>query len=443
MSCLPLRRGIASACFFSICFRKQDPVSGPSKQGGQDMTQSLRANNQKIAAAVTFLAAGVLLVGLIYGKEFLVPIVIAVLLTGLISSAIVRLEKIGFPTWLATVIALSAGFLALTLVVIIFSNQTDAIAEAWPRYAERLEKLIVSLTAMSGPDLAAKITGSVGLADLSGPISQLADSAGTFVGNVGLIVMYTGFLLAERGHLTSKFGNLVADAKRAEDIQSLFESVSRGIRSYLWIKTIMSVMTGALCYAILRLYGVDFAEIWGLLIFLLNFIPTIGSIIGVIIPSIVALIQFDTAWPFVQVLVLMGCVQFVIGNLIEPKYMGETLDLSPFVVIVSLTFWGTIWGIEGAFLSVPITASIAIVCRHIPDFHWLGVLLSSGGQSDASAGPPEPAAPETSGFRFSWPFGKSRQDLEELNALRVELDTLKSERSGQAQTKGKSGQGAT
>ena len=407
------------------------------------MKKSAQANSQKIAASVIFLAAGVLLVALIYGRGFLVPIVIAALLAGLISSAIVRLEKIGVPTWLAMVSAISAGFLAMTLVVVIFSNQTDAIAEAWPRYAERLEKLIFDLTAMSGPDLATKISGSVGLADLSGIISQLADSAGTFVGNVGLIVMYTGFLLAERGHMTSKLGNLVTDPKRADDLQAMLDSVSGGIRSYLWIKTIMSVMTGALCYVILRLYGVDFAEIWGLLIFLLNFIPTIGSIIGVIIPSIVALIQFDTAWPFVQVLILMGCVQFVIGNLIEPKYMGETLNLSPFVVIVSLTFWGTIWGIEGAFLSVPIMASVAIVCRHVPAFRWLAVLLSSDGRAEASPEPSEPAATGTSGFQASWPFGKSKQDLEELAALRAELDALKSERPEQAQRKATGEQGAS
>ena len=142
----------------------------------------------------------------------------------------------------------------------------------------------------------------------------------------------------------------------------------------------MSFLTAGLCYVILLFYGVDFAEVWALLIFLLNFIPTIGSIIAVIIPALVALVQFDTVWTSVQLLALMGFVQFLIGNVVSPRYMGKTLNLSPFVVIVALTFWGTIWGIEGAFLSVPITASIAIICQYVPGWRWIAILLSSDGR---------------------------------------------------------------
>jgi AI-2 transport protein TqsA len=340
----------------------------------------MAAYGRLTAVSMSILAAGALLLVLFYGRGFLVPLVIGLLLAGVISSAVTRMESIGFPTWLAMTCAIGAGILALGAFVLIFATQGDAFAVAWPKYAARLESLIASLTAISVPDLTAKMTESLKLSDLSGPLSWIASSTGSLLGSIGLVAMYAAFLLAERGVLTSKFGYLVADTQRTAELERVFESVAHGIRSYLWIKTITSLLTGGLCYLILWVYGVDFAAIWGALIFLLNFIPTIGSIIAEVIPSLVALVQFDTVWPTVQVAVLMTIVQFVIGNVIEPKYIGHTLNLSPFVVIVSLTFWGTIWGIEGAFLSVPITASFAIICNNLPAWRWVAVLLSSDGR---------------------------------------------------------------
>ena len=356
------------------------------------MSRSAESNVTLLNAAASILAAAALLVILVYGKSFLVPLVIALLLAGLISSAVVRLEAIGFPAWLAMACAIGAGFMVPLLVAAIFYGQIDAVVEAWPRYSERLGGLVASITKRSLPDLAAEITQSIKLRDLSGPLSNLALSAGSFFGSALLVALYTGFMLAERGNLTSKFGYLVTDAERADELRVMSDKVSQGIRSYLWIKTVTSLLTSGLCYVILKFYGVDFAEIWALLIFLLNFIPTIGSVIAVIIPSLVALIQFDTIWPFVQVAALMGVVQFLIGNVVEPKYMGETLNLSPFVVIVALTFWGTIWGIEGAFLSVPITASIAIICQHVPAWRWVAILLSSDGRVANSSDKQEPTS---------------------------------------------------
>ena len=344
------------------------------------MSRSALGNFTLLGAAASILAAVALLVILVYGKSFLVPLVIALMLAGVISAAIVRLEAIGFPAWLATLCAIGAGFAVPLLIVAIFYGQMDAVADAWPRYTARLGQLVASVTAMSVPDLTETLTKSIKLKDLSGPLSNFALSAGAVFGSALLVAMYAGFLLAERGNLTSKFGYLITDPERAAEFSTIIKSVRKGIHSYLWIQTVMSFLTAGLCYVILLFYGVDFAEVWALLIFLLNFIPTIGSIIAVIIPALVALVQFDTVWTSVQLLALMGFVQFLIGNVVSPRYMGKTLNLSPFVVIVALTFWGTIWGIEGAFLSVPITASLAIICQYVPGWRWIAILLSSDGR---------------------------------------------------------------
>ena len=360
------------------------------------MPRSALGNFTLLGAAASILAAVALLVILVYGKSFLVPLVIALMLAGVISAAAVRLEAVGFPAWLAMACAIVAGFAVPLLVVAIFYGQMDAVAAAWPKYTARLGQLVASVTEMSVPDLTETLTKSIKLKDLSGPLSEFALSAGAVFGSALLVAMYAGFLLAERGVLASKFGYLIADPERAAEFSTIFKSVRKGIHSYLLIQTIMSMLTAGFCYVILLIYGVDFAEVWALLIFLLNFIPTIGSIIAVIIPALLALVQFDTVWPAVQLLALMGAVQFLIGNVVSPRYMGKTLNLSPFVVIVALTFWGTVWGIEGAFLSIPITVTIAIVCQYVPAWRGIAIILSSDGRLADLNNPQGPTASGTS-----------------------------------------------
>jgi predicted PurR-regulated permease PerM len=126
--------------------------------------------------------------------------------------------------------------------------------------------------------------------------------------------------------------------------------------------------------------GVDFASFWAVLIFLLNFIPTIGSIIATAFPSLLALVQFETAGPFFITISILTAIQFSIGSLIEPKLMGNRLNLSPLVILLSLGLWGSIWGIPGMFLCVPITVIIMIICAYFPETRPIAVALSGNGE---------------------------------------------------------------
>jgi AI-2 transport protein TqsA len=225
--------------------------------------------------------------------------------------------------------------------------------------------------------------------------------------------------------MPKKFSFLIPDADKSAKYLKVFNRVTRGIKRYLWIKTIMSFITGGLSYVILKYYSVEFAEFWGLMFFLLNFIPTVGSAIAVVLASLLTLLQFDGYWVFIQVAALLVCVQFLIGNIVEPRYMGQTLNLSPFVVIVALTFWGTIWGVEGMFLSVPFTASLVIVCSNIPNLRWIAILLSSDGRVDLAdeTGDDDPA--KRNGSRRFSIFGRSATGQQEIEDLRQELEELK------------------
>jgi predicted PurR-regulated permease PerM len=146
--------------------------------------------------------------------------------------------------------------------------------------------------------------------------------------------------------------------------------------------TWMSVLTGVLSSIVLYFIGVDYPVFWGFIIFLTNYIPNIGALIGVLFPATLALVQFDTSWQFIAVIVALGGIQFILGNVVEPRLMGNSLNLSGLAIVLALGIWGAIWGITGMLLAVPITVMLMIIFAQFPATRPLAVLLSSDGKVD-------------------------------------------------------------
>jgi predicted PurR-regulated permease PerM len=157
-------------------------------------------------------------------------------------------------------------------------------------------------------------------------------------------------------------------------------SVTDSIRSYLSSKTLISIVTGGISYVILLIMGVDFAFLWGFLVFLLNFIPYIGPLISSLIPAVFAVLAKGDLWQFLWVFAAMEGVQIVLGNFVEPLIMGKGTNLSPITVIISLAFWGMIWGLVGMILAVPITAVMVIIMGQSPSARYLAILMSEKGE---------------------------------------------------------------
>jgi AI-2 transport protein TqsA len=161
------------------------------------------------------------------------------------------------------------------------------------------------------------------------------------------------------------------------------QKINLEIKIYLRIKTFVSFLTAILSWIVLKIIGVDFAEFWALLIFVLNYIPTIGSIIAVLFPISFTFIQFSPSLSqFAIVAVLLITIQFVIGNILDPYLSGQSLNLSPFVVFLSLGLWGKIWGPLGMFLCVPLTVIISIILAKFSQTRPIAVLLSGNGKVD-------------------------------------------------------------
>jgi predicted PurR-regulated permease PerM len=339
-------------------------------------------NPLRIAAWCVIFAVTIAL--LVLGKSFLVPFAIALVIWVLIAairSTLVRMAPGNWimPGWLATTLALLTIVASVYIVIGIISSQSGALTAAIPVYQQNFATLAAKLSASLSFAELPTAESLLSQVDLGAILTSLGDSVTTVMSDTVLISIYVGFLLAEEKVLPSKVRHLSSDPDKAERIAALASDVSTSIQRYIGMKTVISLLTAALSYVVLILVGVDFAAIWALLVFFLNFIPTIGSILAVVFPALLALVQFDTLTPFLIVALGLGGTQFLIGNVVEPAYMGKSLNLSSLMILLSLSFWGIIWGIPGMFLSVPMMVMTAIVCAQFKGLRWMAVLLSVDG----------------------------------------------------------------
>lgn len=384
-----------------------------------------------------------ILVGLVwFGRGFLIPLVLAALLFILNMVLIDRLNalEIGgrkIPRWLAYVVATALIFGLLVGLGYSLSNQVDALGSAAPKYAERLVDLKARAEGILGPENVAAIETALRNADLEGLIAEFAASAFEVVGDIGLILLYVAFMLAERGAFAEKLPRLSRSPEQARRVRAILDEISEGVRQYMWINAATSAMSATLAYIVFRLVGLDFASSLAISVFFLNFIPNIGSILAVVLPTLVALLQFDTLVPALIIVVAYGGGDAIIGNIVQPRMQGKSLNLSTFVVMVALTFWGMMWGGVGAFIAVPLTVVIMIVCAQVPGLQPYARLLSSDGilpgerPAASVAGPDDTAtggsAPAAGGDAGNPPTDGTEADAE-VAALKRELLDLRKER---------------
>lgn len=321
---------------------------------------------------------------LVVGRHFLIPLAVAILIWSLLDALREQFQRLGprghsMPRWLATALAITVLLLGVYIVYVILAGQATELQKSAPFYQENFSRLASQLMDVLGLEKLPATAQVLERLNVGRVFTWLGTSVGAGVANIALVAIYVGFLIVEQRSLPAKLARLQADERRTRT-RHLAVHISQSVRRYMWIKTLISLLTGLVAYGILELVGVDFAATWALMIFFLNFIPNIGSVIGVIFPSLLALVQFDTITPFLLVVLGLGATQFLIGNVLEPIFMGRSLNLSSFMILASLMFWGGIWGVPGMILSVPIMVIVAIVCSHIPRLHWVAVLLSADGR---------------------------------------------------------------
>lgn len=356
-----------------------------------------------------------------FGRGFLIPLAVTGLLY-ILSSALVdrfkRLEILGRspPGWLAQLLSIATVFGAIVLFGLIISSSADDVQEALPQYQERLEGFGNQVEAFVGPKVVAAVRGAVAEADLGTWLSAAASQLVGAFSTVALVSLYLAFLLSERLAWIAKLPRLARTEDGTKQAGKVLSRISTGVKQYMWVNAVTSAMSGTVAFLIFSWIGLDFAALLAITVFVAGFIPNIGAFIAIALPSLIALIQFDSLTPFLTVLFGYGFADQFIANVIQPKMQGRSLNLSTFMVMVSLTFWATIWGGIGAFLAIPMTVVAMVICSEIPSVRWFAVLLSSDGLLDEQ----ETDQPASSPATTSLAHGNRRNKKQEAFAAEVE-----------------------
>jgi AI-2 transport protein TqsA len=336
--------------------------------------------------AVTLGLALALMIGwlLSIGRGLLMPIVVAVLAVYIISSASAAMAKFRATRWMPSILRKAILFLGFTLVLVALNGVVivtvrDLVAQA-PEYQENLERLITralkSLGIQGNPDWVSIEAATIGRIDMQALLGGVAGSVGALAGILVLVVVYAVFLSAEAAGFPRKLAVALPDRMQAERTMEVIQSINTRIGEYLAIKTLINVIIAALSYAILWLFGVDHALFWALLIGLLNYIPYFGSLIAVTFPVMMSLVQFGSLQLTLALAVLLTAAQMFVGNYLEPRMIGRKVNMSPFVVVVALSFWTAFWGVPGAVLAVPLTSMLAIILAAFAPTRPFAVLLA-------------------------------------------------------------------
>ncbi len=338
---------------------------------------------KEVAAWLISLAIGFTFI--VTAKRFLIPLFLALFIWYLINAINRVFQEVPLlgrrlPGWMT--LTFSSMFILLLLWSIgdLIAQNINRLILVAPSYKlnlqDELDRMYEFFGVERGPSFAT-LMNELQLADLLPPIvNAITDVAKNFV----LVLIYVIFLLVEQRFFDRKLRALNLSYQQRERLQVTLYQVNSAMRTYLGVKTLTSFLTGALSFAVLYLLDLDFAFFWAFLIFILNFIPTIGSIIATGFPALLSLLQFETLSPFFVILFGVVAIQILVGNIIEPRLMGETLNISPLVVILALILWSVMWGVIGMLLSVPITVAVIIICAQFPQTRPVAILLSKEGK---------------------------------------------------------------
>lgn len=340
----------------------------------------------KTASLLIVLSISVLV--LVLGKNLIIPFVFALLIWLLMRKFRDLLDYLPLfrkwiPRWVKTIMS-SFLFIAIFFFLgsLVKNNLIDLIqsVENNPGNFDKILKQLSDIfpfdfnTIKNDTEISQTITKS---------FTFVFNSLGQLVQQAMVILLYVIFILLEESSFSLKLEALVKKEHNLIETKKIFYKIEASVTNYVGLKTLIASIASGISYLILYFTGIESPFFWALVIFVMNFIPTIGALVGTLFPTAFAFLQFGELGPGMIILTLVGSTQLLVGNFLEPRLMGNSLNVSPLVTVLALAFWGTIWGITGMFLSVPITVIMVIVFSHFPKTRSIAILLSEKGNIEA------------------------------------------------------------
>lgn len=349
------------------------------------MEESHRAVQTRLLAVIAFL-----IVGFALRQSYAVTMPLA-------AAAVVIASVWPIKPWLQRFVPATVSnvgtVLALFAVLAAFAGAISfsvaQVAQAFTNNSDKLQQLYQRLS-----DWVQSWGGSIGG---GGNYSRLISMGETALGGAYNVFVYIGIIgilvvfgLPEVESFRRKI-NRELDGDESAELVEAVDAIAVKVRQYLWVTTITSALTGAATLALSLAVGLDLALVWALLNFLLNYIPIVGNFVGIVPPTLYAVIQFG-GW-VMPAIVLAGfsIIQIAISNFVAPTLQGRSLALTPMAVILPLSVWSWIWGVAGALIAVPMTSAAVVLCNHFPSVRWIATLLSddhgvSDGEGNRTAG---------------------------------------------------------
>ncbi|MGD8306054.1 MAG: AI-2E family transporter [Ignavibacteria bacterium] len=352
------------------------------------MTPAADKNQKMITYFLGFIVAVIIVAILILLRDLLIPITIAILLTYLFYPVLEFLKvKLKLPKPLGLIVILIFNFAVFYVLGLIFFSSFGDFSTRIEYYGEKLSQIvkdvlspfdltIMELEAFFGLEIQKFDAGKL-LKQLfdAGIIQGFVSSFSNLLSNFFIVMIFWVFMILGKKRFEERLK--VAYSSSSENIEKQIDAINDQLQSYLLIKTLVSLATGVSFTVVLTIYGIDFAMFWGLLAFILNYLPNIGSLLATVFPIIIALLDFGFGFTSISLAALLLIVQNIFGNVIEPKFLGMKLDLSPVFILISLIFWGWIWGIVGMFLAVPIASLFKILCSNINPLKPIAILIGT------------------------------------------------------------------
>lgn len=322
---------------------------------------------------------------LIVARDVIQPLLIALFVWFLLGAMARRLTKILRPLgisspWAGKVLSAICVFGLLLVVGTMLAASVEQFAAELPSYEARLDAMLASFAERLGMQASIGVSGTFSEIEIAPAALNALGSAANFVTAIIIVIVYIIFINKEVGVAERKLAKLLSDSSNRDRVMVVGERILEDVETYIGVKVLIGTIQAVPTYVVLTLVGVDAPIFWAVVIFLFSFIPTIGTMIGIVFPTLMALIQFETLTPFLTVLVTLVPIQLFASNYLEPKLMGDRLNLSTLVVFIGIFAAGALWGVVGALVIVPLLAIAVIVFSRIPAMRPVAILLSSDGE---------------------------------------------------------------
>ncbi len=327
-----------------------------------------------------------LVIILIYGQYVFVPFIFALVLWFTVRIFTVVTQKIPIygnlvPNWIKKIISTALIFLVLMFSSQVVLSSFNSIIKTHHDYDDNISNIIMTLNSSFDIDVESYVKDNIATLDVKAIAGELFNAISTILSSALMILLFVVFIFIEETQFDKKLQKIfIKNEKKYKSLMETLSKIEWSVARYLGIKTIVSLITGFFSYLVFALCDLNFAVFWAFLIFLLNFIPTIGSLLATVFPAVFSLLQFGDFSTGLVIFFVVGFIQVIIGNFLEPKWLGNSMNISPLLSIISLVFWGAIWGTTGMIISVPVTVVILIILSQFESYQSLAILLSEKGE---------------------------------------------------------------